>query len=70
MRMRVGIGGAGRLDTSTVGILSASEAVEEVTVTGREVTSGYAAGASRGASFFSEAGDVDPAARRPRTKEG
>ncbi len=31
-------------------------------VTGREVTSVYAAGANKGASFFAEAGDVDTAA--------
>ena len=36
--------------------------------TGPEVATVYAAGASGGAPSFSAAGDLDPAARRRRTK--
>ncbi|MEO7449326.1 MAG: hypothetical protein ABI336_13725 [Humibacillus sp.] len=60
--MRVGIARGGRIGAWHAGMSRALAAVEEVTVTGREVATVYAAGASRGAPFFSEAGDVDPAA--------
>ncbi|NKY26326.1 Gfo/Idh/MocA family protein [Nocardia gamkensis] len=39
-------------------------------VTGREITSVYATGANRGASFFAEAGDVDTAAVLLRLDDG
>ena len=39
-------------------------------VTGREVASVYATGANKGASFFSEAGDVDTAAVLMKTASG
>lgn len=57
--MRVGIARGGRIGAWHAGMSRALAAVEEVTVTGREVATVYAAGASRGAPFFSEAGDVD-----------
>ncbi len=49
--MGVGIAEVERMGAFHAGTLSALEAVEEVIV--------YAAGANRGAPFFSEAGDVD-----------